>query len=234
MTTIEKPNLSIQLIDAAVHNGTDMVLSDINIAISKGGFAYLIGKTGSGKSSLLKTLYAAQPLKLGEGIVAGYNLEEMTFRTIPHLRRRLGIVFQDFNLIEDMTSAENLSFILASTGWKRKQAIQERVGETLESVGLFGVEQKFPHQLSGGEQQRLVIARAIVNKPELIIADEPTGNLDPETTDEIMQLLLSINRNSNTTILFATHDYVLLEKYPNRILECIDGQVRERVDIPIS
>lgn len=233
MSAAENSALSIHLINASIHNGDEIILQDIDIEIPKGSFTFLIGKTGSGKSSLLKTLYAAQPLKVGEGIVAGYELKKMNFKTIPLLRRRLGIVFQDFNLIEDMTAAENLSFILESTGWKRKSAIRERVDQTLESVGLEGVNHKYPHQLSGGEQQRLVISRAIVNRPELIIADEPTGNLDPETTDEIMLLLREINQNSNTTILFATHDYILLERYPNRILECINGKVQDRVDMPL-
>lgn len=223
--------LSIKVENAAVHNGDQRILSDINIEIPKGTFTYLIGRTGSGKSSLLKTLYAAQPLLEGEGIVAGYDLKEMSFKKIPQLRRRLGIVFQDFNLIEDMTVSENLSFILEVTGWQRQPAIDQRVSETLASVQLEGKDHKYPHQISGGEQQRLVIARAIVNQPELIIADEATGNLDPETADEIIRLLFSLNQKFKTTVLFATHDYGLLEQYPQPIIECIDGKVLEHQDI---
>lgn len=222
---------SIKLDNVSIHNGDQVILSNINIEIAKGSFTYLIGRTGSGKSSLLKTLYAAQPLKEGQALVAGYDLKTLTFKTIPQLRRRLGIVFQDFNLIEDMTVAENLSFILEATGWQRKPAIQERVLETLASVQLEGKNDKYPHQISGGEQQRLVIARALVNQPELIIADEATGNLDPETADEIVRLLFTLNQKYRTTILFATHDYNLLEQYPHPIIECINGTVIEHHDI---
>ncbi len=224
---------SIKLDNASIHNGDQEILSNIHLEIEKGSFTYLIGRTGSGKSSLLKTLYAAQPLKEGEGTVAGYNLRSLNFKTIPQLRRRLGIIFQDFNLIEDMTINENLSFILEATGWQRKRAIEERVAETLASVQLEGKDQKYPHQISGGEQQRLVIARALVNQPELIIADEATGNLDPETTDEIIRILFTLNEKFRTTILFATHDYNLLEQYPNRIIECNNGKVLKHSDITV-
>jgi len=231
MISSEENHLSIKLEEGAVHNGDQRILSNINIEIPKGTFTYLIGRTGSGKSSLLKTLYAAQPMLEGQGTVAGYDLRSMSFNKIPQLRRRLGIVFQDFNLIEDMTVAENLSFILEVTGWQRKPAIDQRVAETLASVQLEGKDHKYPHQISGGEQQRLVIARAIVNQPELIIADEATGNLDPETADEIIRLLFSLNQKYKTTVLFATHDYGLLEQYPQPIIECIDGKVLEHQDI---
>jgi len=231
MISTTENQLSIKLENASVHNGDQRILSNINIEIPKGTFTYLIGRTGSGKSSLLKTIYAAQPLLDGEGVVAGYDLKNLGFKKIPQLRRRLGIVFQDFNLIEDMTVAENLSFILEVTGWQRKPAIDQRVSETLASVQLEGKDHKYPHQISGGEQQRLVIARAIVNQPELIIADEATGNLDPETADEIIRLLFSLNQKYKTTILFATHDYGLLEQYPQPIIECIDGKVLEHQDI---
>lgn len=231
MINTEPSPLSIKLDNAAVHNSGIQVLSGINIEIPKGTFTYLIGRTGSGKSSLLKTLYAAQPLLEGTGMVAGFDLQSLNFRTIPQLRRRLGIVFQDFNLIDDMTVVENLSFILKSTGWQRQPAIDQRVLETLANVQLEGKNDKYPHQISGGEQQRLVIARAIVNQPELIIADEATGNLDPETADEIIRLLLSLNQQYQTTILFATHDYGLLERYPQPIIECIEGKVIEHQDI---
>lgn len=229
MNSTEVP--SIKLDNVSIHNGNQEILSDINLEIAKGTFTYLIGRTGSGKSSLLKTLYAAQPLKEGQAQVAGYDLRSLSFKTIPQLRRRLGIIFQDFNLIEDMTVEENLSFILEATGWQRRQAIEERVAETLASVQLDGKNLKYPHQISGGEQQRLVIARALVNQPELIIADEATGNLDPETADEIIRLLFTLNRKYRTTILFATHDYNLLEQYPHPIIECNDGKVIEHQDI---
>jgi len=222
---------SIKLDDASIHNGDQEILSNINLEIAKGTFTYLIGRTGSGKSSLLKTLYAAQPLKVGQAEVAGYDLRALSFKTIPQLRRRLGIIFQDFNLIEDMTVEQNLSFILEATGWQRRQAIDERVSETLASVQLEGKNHKYPHQISGGEQQRLVIARALVNQPELIIADEATGNLDPETADEIIRLLFTLNQKYRTTILFATHDYNLLEQYPHPIIECNTGKVIEHQDI---
>jgi len=227
--TVDLP--SIKLDNVSIHNGDQVVLSEVNLEIAKGSFTYLIGKTGSGKSSLLKTLYAAQPLKEGQAIVAGYDLQTINFKTVPQLRRRLGIIFQDFNLIDDMTVSENLSFILKATGWQRQPAIDERVSETLASVQLDGKNHKYPHQISGGEQQRLVIARALVNQPELIIADEATGNLDPETADEIIRLLFTLNQKFNTTILFATHDYNLLEQYPHPIIECNDGKVLEHQDI---
>lgn len=226
-------DLSIYLENVQVMNGDQLILENVNLTIKKGSFYYLIGRTGSGKTSLIRTLYAAQPLGAGIGHVAGYDLGAMTFYKIPQLRRRLGIVFQEFNLIDDLSVNDNLRFVLKSTGWKRKNAIDQRVEETLEKVQLTGLGSKFPYQISGGERQRLVIGRAIVNQPELIIADEPTGNLDPETADEIMLLLLELNRLYNTTVLFATHDYTLLSKFSQPIIECSDGtvQVRENFEL---
>lgn len=227
-------DLSIYLENVSVTNGDHLVLENVNLSIVKGSFHYLIGRTGSGKTSLIRTLYAARPLAAGVGHIAGFDLNAMTFYKIPQLRRRLGIVFQEFNLIDDLTVNENLAFVLKSTGWKRKQAIDQRVAETLEKVRLMGYGDKYPYQISGGERQRLVIGRALVNQPELIIADEPTGNLDPETADEIMLLMLELNAKYMTTILFATHDYNLLTKFPQPIIECLNGTIELRPNIELS
>lgn len=218
-------NTIVSLKNAAVQQGNSLILNDINITISHGEFAYLIGKTGSGKSSLLKTLYGALPLSVGEGVVCGFPLKQLDKRNIPLLRRKLGIVFQDFNLLEDRSVQQNLLFVLHATGWKDKKMMQERINMTLESVGLPDAHARLPHQLSGGEQQRIVIARALLNQPELIIADEPTGNLDPETSDEILILLRNLSIHSNTAILFATHDYRILQNFPARIIRCQNGSV---------
>ncbi|HQU60849.1 MAG TPA: ATP-binding cassette domain-containing protein, partial [Saprospiraceae bacterium] len=182
-------HLIVRLSGANIYQKDHRILSEVNLRINRGEFVYLIGKTGSGKSSLLKTLYGALPLGEGNGQVAGYNLNALDRHTIPHLRRKLGIVFQDFNLLSDRSVEENLRFVLQATNWKDETAIRARMKEVLEQVALQGQERKMPHQLSGGEQQRIVIARALLNRPELIIADEPTGNLDPETSDDILLLL---------------------------------------------
>jgi cell division transport system ATP-binding protein len=218
-------NTIVGLKNAAVYQGKTLILNDINITISKGEFSYLIGKTGSGKSSLLKALYGALPLEAGEGSVCGVNLRQLSRRSIPSLRRKLGIVFQDFNLLDDRNVEDNLLFVLKATGWTNKKQMQERIMTVLTSVGLPDSKTRMPHQLSGGEQQRIVIARALLNQPELIIADEPTGNLDPETSDDVLVLLRNLAINSNTAVLLATHDYRILQNFPARIIRCQNGRV---------
>lgn len=202
----------------------NMVLHNLNLEVYKGDFVYLIGKTGSGKSSLLKTLYADLPLNEGEAIVAGFDLKGIDRRQIPKLRRKLGIVFQDFQLLGDRSVYQNLEFVLKSTGWKNSDDRKQRINEVLEHVGLNRKEHKLPHELSGGEQQRVVMARALLNKPELIIADEPTGNLDPEVADDIMQMLMNINKEG-TTIIMATHDYRLINKFNAKVYKCENGEI---------
>lgn len=202
-----------------------MVLTDINFDVAAGEFVYLIGKTGSGKSSLLKSMYADVPVSAGTAQVCGYALHEMKRGDIPFLRRKLGIIFQDFQLLFDRNGEENLSFVLRATGWKNQSEIQHRIDEVLNEVGMTGTARKMPHQLSGGEQQRLVIARALLNNPPVIIADEPTGNLDPETSNEIMNLLIRINRQHNTAVLMATHNYQVIEKFPAKIYNCMNNTV---------
>lgn len=201
------------------------VLADVSLNLTKGEFVYLIGRTGSGKSSLLKTLYGALPPGPGKGMVAGFELSALDRRSIPMLRRKLGIVFQDFNLLVDRSVEGNLRFVLEATNWEDEAKKKSRIREVLQQVGLPGMEQKWPHQLSGGEQQRVVIARALLNRPELLIADEPTGNLDPETSDDILLLLRRLAEENDTAVLFATHDYRILENFPARILRCINGRV---------
>lgn len=218
-------NKVLELKSVAVHQDKDVILSDINITISQGEFSYLIGKTGSGKSTLLKTLYGALPLREGEGIVCGFELKRLNRRTIPLLRRKLGIVFQDFNLLSDRNVEENLIFVLKATGWKSMSEMTDRANAVLEMVGLPNFNSKRTNQLSGGEQQRVVIARALLNHPALIIADEPTGNLDPETSDDILTLLRHLSTNHNTAVLLATHDYRILQHFPARIIRCQNGRV---------
>jgi cell division transport system ATP-binding protein len=215
---------TILLEQLSVFQRKNLVLANVNLEIRKGEFAYLIGKTGSGKSSLLKTLYAELPVLAGKATVAGYDLQQLKRKDIPHLRRRLGIVFQDFQLLEDRSVSENLNFVLRATGWKDIKAIELRIQEVLHEVGLFTKGYKFPHQLSGGEQQRVAIARALLNQPEIILADEPTGNLDPETSNGILRLLMSISENGQA-VLMATHNYNLIHKFPARIIKCEEGAV---------
>ena len=217
----------VSLYDAAVFQANRLILRNINLNIQPGEFVYLIGKTGSGKSSLLKLLYAALPLRQGKGRVLGFDLGQLNRRSIPKLRRQLGIVFQDFNLLPDRSVADNLRFVLKATDWKRRGSMQERLEAVLESVGLQEVQKQWPHQLSGGEQQRLAIARALLNRPPLIIADEPTGNLDPETSESILQLLRELSKAQHTAVLFATHDYRLIENFPARTLRCENGLIGE-------
>lgn len=211
--------------EAAIYQHNRCILKNINFEIGEGEFVYLIGKTGSGKSSLLKTLYADLPAKEGEVNIADFDLRKIKKREIPMLRRKIGIVFQDFQLLYDRSVEDNLSFVLNATGWKDKTAISRRVDEVLEQVGLKHKRKSMPHQLSGGEQQSVAVARALLNDPALILADEPTGNLDPETTNDIMNLLLEISAKGKT-ILMATHNYNLIIKYPSRIIKCDEGTVK--------
>ncbi len=200
-----------------IYQGNSLVLSDVNFEMKQGEFIYLIGKTGAGKSSFIKTLYAEVGVKEGEANVCGYNLKQLKKSEIPFLRRKLGIVFQDFQLLNDRTVHSNLDFVLKATGWEHNEKREERIAEVLNEVGLSHLIAKMPYQISGGEQQRLVIARALLNNPPLLIADEPTGNLDPETSDDIIKLLIKINREHNTSVLMATHNYQLIDKYPSKI-----------------
>jgi cell division transport system ATP-binding protein len=210
--------------DIVQQDGT-VILPQINLTIGEGEFTYLIGKTGSGKTSLLKTLYGALPLVNGHGEVAGFDLREITRRNVHLLRRKLGVVFQDFNLLTDRTVEENLYFVLRSTGWTDKAAMDKRVSEELEGVGLSSKRQAMPFELSGGEQQRVVIARALLNKPALLIADEPTGNLDPETSDDVLVLMRNLAKQHNTAVLCATHDYRILQNFPARIVRIQRGNL---------
>lgn len=216
----------LSLKDAAVYQQENMVLNDISLQIRQGEFVYLIGKTGSGKSSFMKTLYADLPLGQGEGQIVGFDLKTLKEKDIPHLRRKLGIVFQDFKLLPDRTVFNNLLFVLRATGWKEAEKMKERIEAVLDKVGMKTKGFKFPHELSGGEQQRIAIARALLNDPELILADEPTGNLDPQTSVEVMKVLQEINRTGRT-ILMATHDYALILKYPSKTLKCDGNKVFE-------
>lgn len=219
-------NFIISLKDVSIFHRDILILSDVSLHIHKSEFVYLVGKTGTGKSSLMKTLYADLPWREGEIEVAGYNIAELKHKEIPFLRRKIGIVFQDFQLLNDRTVNDNLLFVMRATGWKDEDAMRHRLNEVLDKVGLITKGFKMPHQLSGGEQQRVSIARALINDPDLILADEPTGNLDPETSDGIMQLLFDISK-SGRAVFMATHNYALLRKYPSRIIKCEGGKVME-------
>ena len=221
-------NPILQLKNASIFQGDSLVLSNVNVEINKGDFVYLIGKTGTGKSSFMKTLYGDLPLTEGEGHIVDFDLKNLKEKDIPFLRRKLGVVFQDFKLLIDRTINDNLLFVLKATGWKDKTEMKTRVEEVLTKVDMKTKGLKYPHELSGGEQQRVAIARALLNNPELILADEPTGNLDPQTSVEVMEVLQDINKNGNT-ILMATHDYALLLKYPSKTLKCDENQVYEVV-----
>lgn len=216
----------IELDNVTVFQQENLVLSDVNFKVNKGEFIYLIGKVGSGKTSLLKTLYAELRLRHGTGTVAGFSLDKIKNRQVPFLRRKLGIVFQDFQLLTDRTIYENLVFVLKATGWKNKFEINHRITDVLEKVGLSDKKDKLPNQISGGEQQRVVIGRALLNDPHLLLADEPTGNLDPETSDGIMQLLINISRTGRAVVM-ATHNYNLLKKYPARTFKCENTKLFE-------
>lgn len=214
----------IELKNASIFQRENLILANVNLSISEGEFVYLIGKTGSGKSSLLKTLYGELPARDGEVEVAGYDLTQIKRKDIPYLRRKIGIVFQDFQLLHDRTVEKNLEFVLGATGWTDKEEISERIDEVLNEVGLKDKRQSMPHQLSGGEQQSIAIARALLNEPLIILADEPTGNLDPDTTIDVMRLLRKISE-SGTAVLMATHNYTLMQKYPSRVIRCDNGTI---------
>lgn len=220
------PETIVKLQDVAVFQNENLVLKDVNLEVKKGEFVYVIGKTGSGKSSLMKTLYADIPLKQGDASVVDFDLKKLQEKDIPFLRRKLGIVFQDFKLLPDRNVNNNLRFVLKATGWTDDSKMNSKIEEVLTKVGMKTKGFKFPHELSGGEQQRIAIARALLNDPELILADEPTGNLDPQTSVEVMKVLQDINKNGRT-IVMATHDYALILKYPHKTLKCDDSKVFE-------
>ncbi len=224
-------NSIIRLRNVDIFQQKHLVLSDVNLHIDKGDFVWLIGQTGSGKSSLLKILYGDLTIANGDGIACGYELKTIKNKDIPFLRRKLGIVFQDFQLLTDRSVEENLQFVMRATGWKDKKKIEEKALDVLEKVGLRSKLKKMPHELSGGEQQRVVIARALINDPEIILADEPTGNLDPDTSEEIVLLLKQISQLSNTAVIVATHDYHIIRTFPSRIIKCENGKVLEDVTI---
>ena len=214
----------VRVKEASIFQDHNTVLNEISFDIEKGEFTFLVGRTGSGKSSLLKTLYADLPLRLGDISVAGINIREIKSHQVPLLRRKIGIIFQDFQLFPDRTVGENLNFVMKATGWKDNAKMKNRLAEVLMQVGLGSVEKKMPHQLSGGEQQRVVIARALINEPLILIADEPTGNLDPEVSNGILRIFQQINK-SGTAVLMATHSYGLIKRFPARVLKCEHGKV---------
>ncbi len=220
---MSEPIVSIQ--NANIYQGGNLILQDVNFEVHKGEFVYLVGKTGTGKSSLLKTLYGELNLTEGSGTVVGFNLLEMDWKKVPFLRRNLGVIFQDFHLLTDRNVYENLKFVLKATGWKDEGLIEEKINDVLDKVGLKSKGFKMPFEMSGGEQQRVDIARALLNSPKLILADEPTGNLDPETSDEIMQLLIQIAKDYGTAVIMATHDFIVINRYPSRMLKTEQGKV---------
>ncbi|GAA4022908.1 ATP-binding cassette domain-containing protein [Flavobacterium cheonhonense] len=218
----------LSLKNVTIYQENRVILSQVNLEVKEGEFLYIIGKTGTGKSSFMKTLYGDLPLTEGSGTIVGYDLVNLKEKDIPFLRRKIGIVFQDFQLLLDRSVNENMLFVLKATGWTDKQEMQDKIDDVLDRVGLKGIANKMPHQLSGGEQQRVAIARALLNDPELILADEPTGNLDPQTSAEVLGVLRKINENGKTVIM-ATHDYALLMKFPSKTLKCEDNTIFEVV-----
>jgi len=222
----EKREVIVEYQGVDLDRDGNTILSDINITIHKGEFIYLIGKVGSGKSTFLKSLYHEIPIEKGYGEILNYQLESIKKKDIPYLRRKVGIVFQDFQILIDRTAEKNLEFVLRATGWKNKELINIRIGEVLTQVGMQNKGYKMPHELSGGEQQRIVIARALLNSPEIILADEPTGNLDPETGNQIVQLLHKISEEG-TSVIMSTHNYAVVQKYPGRIIKCEDGHLKD-------
>jgi cell division transport system ATP-binding protein len=221
----------IDIRNANIYQGDNLILEDVNLTVNKGEFVYLVGKTGTGKSSLLKTLYGELPLKEGDGTVVGYDLRKLTWKTVPYLRRNMGVVFQDFQLLTDRNVNENLKFVLKAIGWKDEKLMNEKIADVLDKVGLRSKGFKMPFEMSGGEQQRVDIARALLNSPKLILADEPTGNLDPETSDEIMNLLIYIARDYGTSVVMATHDYIVIQKFPARMVKTESGRVHDNISI---
>jgi cell division transport system ATP-binding protein len=224
----------IEINHANIYQGSNLVLQEVNLRVNKGEFVYLVGKTGTGKSSLLKTLYGELPLTEGDAIVAGFPIKGLNWKKVPYLRRNLGVVFQDFQLLTDRNVNNNLKFVLKATGWKDEKLMDEKISDVLDKVGLKSKGFKMPFELSGGEQQRVDIARALLNSPKLILADEPTGNLDPETSDEIMNLLFHISRDFNTAIVMATHDYIVVQKFPARMIRTEKGRVLDNATITID
>jgi len=224
----------VELKNVNIYQGDSLILSDVNISVNKGEFVYLVGKTGTGKSSLLKTLYGDLELREGEGKVVGYDLKKMDWKKVPYLRRNLGVVFQDFRLLTDRDVNNNFKFVLKATGWKDEKLMDEKIADVLDKVGLKTKGFKLPFKLSGGEQQRVDIARALLNSPKLILADEPTGNLDPETSDEIMQLLFHISRDYGTAVVMASHDYMVVTKFPARTIKTERGKVYDNASVSIA
>jgi len=224
----------VELRNVNIYQSDALILENVNIIVNKAEFVYLVGKTGTGKSSLLKTMYGDLTMREGEGTVAGFNLREMNWKKVPYLRRNLGVVFQDFQLLTDRNVIDNLKFVLKATGWKDERLMTEKINDVLDKVGLKSKGFKMPYEMSGGEQQRVDIARALLNSPKLILADEPTGNLDPETSDEIMQLLFQISKEYGTTVIMATHDYRVVHKFPARTLRTEKGKVYDNATISVQ
>lgn len=224
----------LELKNSNIYQGNSLILQQVNIAVSAGEFIYLVGKTGTGKSSLLKTLYGELPLREGQGQVVGFDLTKLTWKTVPFLRRNIGIVFQDFQLLTDRNVHDNLEFVLKATGWKDKRLMEDKIQEVLEKVGLKTKGFKYPFELSGGEQQRVDVARALLNSPKLILADEPTGNLDPETSNEIMNLLFQVSKDFGSAVVMATHDFMVINKYPARTIKTEGSRVIDNAQISIG
>lgn len=224
----------IELQHANIYQGDNLILQDVNLTVNKGEFVYLVGKTGTGKSSLLKTLYGELTLREGDGTVAGFNLRDLDWKKVPYLRRNLGVVFQDFQLLTDRNVNDNLKFVLRATGWTDEKLMDEKLLDVLDKVGLKSKGFKMPFELSGGEQQRIDIARALLNSPKLILADEPTGNLDPETSDEIMNLLFQVAKDYNSAVVMASHDYIVVQKFPARMIRTERGKVINNASISIE